>query len=67
MSRTVAEVETGGSSRHDELEQIEEERKQSESREPSMAGSEHRSNSNKSVSEEETKGDSISTVSIQNV
>ena len=64
LSRTVAEVETGGSCRNDELEWIEEEREHNESCEPSMAESEHRSNSNKSGSEEETKGDSISPVSL---
>lgn len=64
LSRRVAEDETGGSKRNDELERIEEEREQSESREPSMAESDHRSHSNKSGSEEETKGDSISTVSV---
>jgi hypothetical protein len=55
--------ETGTSSRNEELQRIEEEREQSGSREPSMGESEHRSNTDTSGSEEETKEDSISTVS----
>jgi hypothetical protein len=64
LSKTGGEEETGTSSRIEELQRIEEERDHSGSREPSMAESEHRSNSNKSGSEEETKEDSISTVSL---
>jgi hypothetical protein len=50
LSRTGAEVDTGGSSRNKELQRIEKEREHSGSREPLMAESEHRSNSNKSGS-----------------
>jgi hypothetical protein len=64
LSKTGGEDETCTSSRNEELQRIEEERDHSGSREPSMAESEHRSNSNKSGSEEETKEDSISTVSL---
>ena len=60
----VVEVETGESNWNDELERIEEEQEQSESHEPSMAESEHQNNSNKSGSEEETKKNSINTVSL---
>ena len=64
VSKTGGEVETNTSSKNEELEQIEEEWEHNGSLEPSMAEIEHRSNSNKSGSEEETKGDSISTVSL---
>lgn len=52
------------SSRNEELQQIEEGREHNGLREPSMGESEHRSNSDKSGSEEETKEDSISTISM---
>ena len=64
LNSTVTEVKIGGSSRHNKQERIEEEREQRESCEPSMAESEHQSNSNKSGSEEESKKDSISIVSL---
>ena len=64
VSKTGGEVETNTSSRNEELERIEEEWEHSGSLDPSMAESEHRSNSNKSGTEEERKGDSISTVSL---
>lgn len=64
LSKTCGEVETRASHRKVELQLIEEEREHSVSREPSMAEREHRSNSNKSGSEEETKEDSISRVSL---
>ena len=51
MSKTSEEVDTNTSSRNEELERIEEEREHKWSSEPSMAESEHRSNSNKSGSE----------------
>jgi hypothetical protein len=63
LSKTGREDETGTSSRNEELQQIEEEREHSGSREPSMGESEHRSNSDTSGSEEETKEDTISNVS----
>ena len=47
-----------------ELQQIEEEREHSGSREPSMAENEHRSISNKSGFEEDANKDSISIVSL---
>jgi hypothetical protein len=64
LSKTGTEVEMGASSRNEELNPIEEEREDSGSREPMMAESDHRSNSNKSGSEEEPKEDSINTVSL---
>ena len=64
MSKTSGEVETKKSSKNEELERIEEEREHSGSDEPSIAESEHRSNSNKSGSEEKAKEGSISTVSL---
>jgi len=63
LSKTGGEDETRTSSRNEELQRIEEEREHSGSRKPSMGESEHRSNSDTSGSEEETKEDSISTVS----
>jgi hypothetical protein len=63
LSKTGGEDETRTSSRNEELERIEEEREQSGSREPSMGESEHRSNSDTSGSEDETKEDSIGNVS----
>lgn len=64
LSKTGGEVKTGASSRNEELKPIDEEMEDSGSREPTMADSEHRSNSNKSGSAEEAKEDSISTVSL---
>jgi hypothetical protein len=64
LSKTGGEVEIGAYSRNEELNPINEEREDSGSREPTMAESNHRSNSNKSGSEEEPKEDSISTVSL---
>jgi hypothetical protein len=64
LSKTGGEVETGASRRNEELNHIEEEREESGSREPTMADSEHGSNSNKSGSTEEPKEDSISTISL---
>jgi hypothetical protein len=64
LSKTGGEDETGTSSRNEELERIEEGEEHSGSREPSMGESEHRSNTQKSGSEEGTKEDSISTVSM---
>jgi len=64
LSKTDGEVEIGASSRNEELKPIDEEMEDSGSREPTMADSDHRSNSNKSGSEEEPKEDSISTVSL---
>ena len=55
---------TGGEDEIGTLERIEEEGTHSGSREASMGESEHRSNSDKSGSEEETKEDSMSTVSM---
>jgi hypothetical protein len=63
LTKTGGKDEKGTSSRNEELQRIEEEREHSESREPSMGESEHRSNSDTSGSEEETKEDSTSTVS----
>jgi hypothetical protein len=63
LTKTGGEDEKGTSSRNEELQRIEEEREHSGSREPSMGESEHRSNSDTSGSEEETKEDSTSTVS----
>jgi hypothetical protein len=64
LSKTGGEDETKTSSRNEDLQRIEEGQEHSGSREPSMGESEHRSNSQKSGSEEETKEDSISTVSM---
>jgi hypothetical protein len=55
---------TGYSNPQLNLHPIEEEREDSGSRAPSMAGSEHRTNSNQSGSREETKKDSISNVRL---
>ena len=63
LSKTGGEDETRVSSRNEELQRIEEEREHSGSREQSMGDSEHRSNSDTSGYEEETKEDSISTIS----
>jgi hypothetical protein len=57
LSKTGGEDETGTSSKNEGEEH-------SGSREPSMGESEHRSNTQKSGSEEGTKEDSISTVSM---
>ena len=64
LRKTDGEAETGTYSRNEELQRIDEEQEQSGSRDPSMGESEHRSNSDTSGSEEETKEDSISTVSM---
>ena len=64
MSKTHGEVEINTSSRNEELERIEEEHEQSGSSKPSMEESEHQCNSNKNGSEDDTKEDSISTVSL---
>ena len=64
LTKTGEEDETGISNRNEELQRIEEERENNGSREPSMGESEHRSNSDTSESEDETKEDSISTVSM---
>jgi hypothetical protein len=63
LSKTGGEDETRTSSMNEELQRIEEEREHSGSHDPSMGESEHRSISDTSGSEEETKEDSISTVS----
>ena len=63
LTKTGGE-ERGSSSRNEELKPIDEEMEDSGSREPTMADSEHRSNSNKSGSAEEAKEDSINTVSL---
>ena len=63
LSLTGGEAETWTSRENEELERIEEEREQSGSREPSMGESEHRCDSDSSKSEEETKENSIGTVS----
>ena len=62
LSKTGGEAETETS--RQELQRIEEEREHSGSREPSMGESEHRSSSDMSKSEEETKEDSTSNVSL---
>jgi len=62
LSKTGGEDETWTSSMNKELQRIEEEWGHRGSREPSMEESEHRSNSNTSGSEEETKEDSINIV-----
>ena len=59
--------ETGYSNPQLNLHPIEEEREDSGSRAPSMAGSEHRTNSNQSGSREETREDSISSVRLCSV
>jgi hypothetical protein len=64
LSKTGGEVETGASSRNEELKPIDEEMEDSGSRVPTMAESDHQSNSNKSGSEEEPKEDLISIVSL---
>jgi hypothetical protein len=64
LSKTGGEVETGASSRNEELKPIDEEMEDSGSRKPTMADNDHRSNSNKSGSKEGPKEDSISTVSL---
>jgi hypothetical protein len=56
--------ETGYSNPQLNLHQIEEEREDSGSRAPSMAGSEHRTNSNQSGLREETREYSISSVRL---
>jgi hypothetical protein len=63
LTKMGGEDEKGTSSRNEELQRIEEEREHSGLLEPSMGESEHRSNSDTSGSEEETKEDSTSTVS----
>jgi hypothetical protein len=57
-------VGTEASNKDLDLEPIEEEREHNRSRTPSMAESAHRTNSNKSGSNKETKEDSISIVSL---
>ena len=64
LSLTGGEAETGTSSRNEELERIEEQREQSGSLEPSMGESEHRSDSDSSESEDETKDDTIVSLGI---
>ena len=61
---TSGVVGLGASNKDLDLEPIEEEGEHNRSRAPSMAESEHRTNSSKSGSEEETKEDAISTVSL---
>jgi hypothetical protein len=64
LSKTCGEVGTVDSNKELDLDPIEEEQEYNRSRAPSMAESEHRTNSSKSGSEEETKEDAISTVSL---
>jgi hypothetical protein len=64
LSKLFAIDETWYSNPQLNLHPIEEEREDSGSRAPSMAENEHRTNSNKNGSREETKEDSISTVSL---
>ena len=64
MSKTGGDAEEGTYSRIEGLERIEEEREQSGSREPSMGGSEHQSDSDTRELEDEGKQDSIGTVSM---
>ena len=64
LSKTGEEAETGTCSKKEELERIEKEGEKGVSQEQSMGGSEHQSDLNSSESEEETKKDSMNTVSL---
>jgi hypothetical protein len=65
LSKKGEEVETRGSSRNHELLSIEEEEKNNGSREPTMAASNYRCNSNNNGLEEKKNEDSISIVSLE--
>ena len=64
LSKQCHVDEIGSTNPHLNLNPIEEEGEDSGSRAPSMAESEHRINSNQSNSREETREDSINTVSL---
>ena len=64
LNKMGGEAETWTPSMNEELQRIEEEREQSGSDEPSMGESEHRSDYETNEYEEETKEDSIGTVSL---
>ena len=64
LSRMDEETETWTYSRNKELERIEEEAEKGGSQEQSMGESEHLSDSDSNESEEETKEDSMGTVSL---